>query len=170
MRRNPAQRGNAMIEMTLVGIPLMFMLLCIFEISRAMWVYNTMAHAVKEGVRFAVVHGQTCVSNPPSITNSCAKTVADVANRIKYMGIGIDGSITTVRFTSDAGAFDCLLNDCVNDVSLWPPAGGNGVGHWVGIKISAPFPTALAMLWPGVRQVSFAPFHVGASAGERIRF
>ena len=170
MRRNRSQRGNAMIEMTLVGIPLMFMLVCIFEISRAMWTYNTMAHAVKEGVRFAVVHGETCVSNPPSITNSCSKTVADVANRIKYTGIGIDGTITTVLFTSDAGTITCLLNTCVSNATVWPPTGGNGVGHKIEIKISAPFRTAMAMFWPGSRPVSFAPFNLGASAGERIRF
>lgn len=164
------ERGNSLIEFTLVGIPVIFVIISVFEISRAMWTYNTMAHAVKEGVRFAVVHGESCVSNPPAITNSCAKTVGDVANRIKYTGIGIDATITTVEFTTENGTFSCTLSSCINDASLWPPAGANGIGRRIQIKVSAPFRTALGMLVPWHHPVAFAPFHVGAAASERIHF
>ena len=41
-----------MVEMTMVGIPLIFMLLAIFEMSRGMWMYHTLSYAVKNGVRF----------------------------------------------------------------------------------------------------------------------
>jgi hypothetical protein len=170
MMRRSSQRGSAMVEFTLVGIPLMFTLVCIFEISRAMWVYNTMAHAVKEGVRFAVVHGQSCVTNPPLVTNNCAMTVGDVANRIRQNGIGLEADRTTLVFTAESGTITCLLSSCVGDASLWPPAGANGIGRRVQIRASAPFRTALGMLWPGSSPVAFAPFNVGAVAAEKIRF
>ena len=44
-----AQRGATTIEMTLVGIPIIFLLISTFEISRGMWMYNTAATAVREG-------------------------------------------------------------------------------------------------------------------------
>ena len=52
------RRGNSMIEFTLVGIPLMFVLISIVELSRGMWIYHTLAHAVKEGTRYTAVRGQ----------------------------------------------------------------------------------------------------------------
>jgi hypothetical protein len=47
--RKQRQRGSAMIEFTLVGIPMIFLLISIFEISRAMWNYHTLAFAIREG-------------------------------------------------------------------------------------------------------------------------
>src|SRR5215831_11346653 len=44
--RRQFQRGATTVEMTLVGIPLMFVLVSIFEMSRGMWVYHTVANAV----------------------------------------------------------------------------------------------------------------------------
>ena len=48
-RRRKSQRGGSLIEFTFVGIPLMFVLISIFEASRGMWTYNLLAHAIKEG-------------------------------------------------------------------------------------------------------------------------
>src|SRR3954452_2851315 len=59
-RRRTRQSGSAMVEFALIGIPVMFTLLITFELARAMWAYHTVAYAVKEGVRFAVVHGNDC--------------------------------------------------------------------------------------------------------------
>ena len=62
--RSPARRrrrGATMLEMTLVGIPTIFILISIFEISRGIWMYETLAYAAKAGVRFASVHGADCV-------------------------------------------------------------------------------------------------------------
>ena len=28
-----------------------------------MWVYDTLSHAVKQGVRYAIVHGENCTKN-----------------------------------------------------------------------------------------------------------
>ena len=60
---NKRQRGQSLIEFTFVGIPVIFTLICIFEISRGMWIYGTLNHAVKEGVRYAIVHGINCSKN-----------------------------------------------------------------------------------------------------------
>ncbi len=65
-----AERGSTVIEMTLVGIPIIFTLISVVEISRGMWMYHTLAYAAKNGVRLAVVHGRNCInvkSCPPSV-------------------------------------------------------------------------------------------------------
>lgn len=65
--RGGRRGGNAMIEFVLVGIPLIFVLISIFEMARGMWLYHTLAYSVKEGVRYTIVHGQNCATAP----NSC---------------------------------------------------------------------------------------------------
>jgi hypothetical protein len=83
--RRTRQSGSAMVEFALIGIPLMFTLLITFELSRAMWAYHTVAYAVKEGVRFAVVHGNNCATVP----NNCLVTRAQIAARIGNAGLGL---------------------------------------------------------------------------------
>jgi len=75
-----------MIEFTLVGIPMIFLLISIFEISRAMWNYHTLAFAIREGTRYAAVHGSGCSADPRA--TPCQATVAQVAQRIQDAGIG----------------------------------------------------------------------------------
>jgi hypothetical protein len=58
MRARGRRRGNATIEFTLVGIPLLCVLISTFEMARGMWLYHTLAYAVKEGARYAAVRGQ----------------------------------------------------------------------------------------------------------------
>ena len=61
-KKRRSRAGQAMVEFTFVGIPLMFTLISIFEVSRGMWIYHTLAYSVKNGVRFASVHGINCVN------------------------------------------------------------------------------------------------------------
>lgn len=163
--------GASTIEFTLVGIPLIFIMISIFEISRGMWVYQTAAHAVREGVRFSIVHGVNCVLNAPAVTNNCGKTAAQVATEIQNAGVGLDPATTTVRFTapSPGGAvITCALNACPS--STWPPPGANNVGTVIQIDISTPFRSALAMFWPGAAKVDFTTANLGATSVDAIQF
>ena len=168
-RRN--RKGATLVEMTLVGIPIIFILISIFEISRGMWIYDTAAHAVREGVRFATVHGVTCVNNPPTITNNCGATVAGVAQVIRDAGVGMDPSTTTVTFTAPSPGgtpITCALDSCPS--TTWPPASSNDVGTIIQIDISTPFTSALAMFWPGAAYVNFTTANLGATSLDAIQF
>src|SRR5690348_3325838 len=81
--RSSSRRGATTIEMTLVGIPLIFVLISVFELSRGMWMYNTAATAAREGLRFASVHGVNCVHVPPGIPNACEVTANDIVKVIR---------------------------------------------------------------------------------------
>ena len=88
MRRGlKSRRGNTTLEFTLVGIPLLFVLISIFEISRAMWMYHTLAYAIKQGTRYAAVRGQNCV--PAVNGNSCTVTIGNLVTFIQTAGGGL---------------------------------------------------------------------------------
>jgi hypothetical protein len=170
--RRKRSGGAAIIEMTFVGIPLIFTLISIFEMSRGMWIYHTLAYSVKEGTRFAIVHGQNCVpvSGSAAVLNNCGTTEAGVAQVIQNAGVGLDLNNTMLTFCAPVGVCQapCALNACAT--TLWPPASSNSVGFTIQIVIKTPFNSALAMFWPGSRAVSFSAVTLGASSTDQIQF
>ena len=161
--------------MTLIGIPIIFIMISIFEMSRGMWIYDTVAHASREGIRFAIVHGYNCVNTPP-VTNDCAKTIADVAAVIKSTGVGLELNTTTIRFTapSPGGAVvTCTLaavGGCSGITTIWPPVGNNTVGTIVQIDVTTQFRSALSMFWPGAGKVDFSTVNLGATSVDAVQF
>src|SRR5438309_7053681 len=92
-------RGNSLLEFTLVGIPLICILIATFEMSRGMWNYQSLAYAVKGGTRYAVVHGQDC-GQPP---NTCTVTISNIAGVIRSAGVGLPADLVTLTFTDAKG-------------------------------------------------------------------
>lgn len=173
-RRTSREKGNALLEFTLVGIPLIFVLISIFEMARGMWIYDTLAHAVKEGTRYAAVHGVNCVPVPsdPS-SNDCAVSIADIAARIQNAGVGLPADQLTLTFSAGSGApTTCLLQNCLTlKTKPWPPSPNNAAGLPVSISGVFPFQSAIAFFWPGVaRSMIFPTFNLPASAREAIQF
>jgi Flp pilus assembly protein TadG len=74
-----------MVEFSLVFILFLTMMAAIFEFGRALWVYTTLAHATREGARYAMVHG---VNNP--VTND------QIIARVHANAIGLDSASVTV--------------------------------------------------------------------------
>jgi Flp pilus assembly protein TadG len=169
------QAGAATVEMTLVGIPIIFTLISIFEISRGMWMYHTLAYAAKEGTRYAIVHGQNCVPNPPSVLNSCEAFISNVASVIQNAGVGL-GATTSISFQAPPGSSGttCPLFGAGACSTLtatpWPPTSVNSVGFPIQIEIKTTFTSALAMLFPGWRPITFATATLGASSTDEIQF
>lgn len=59
LKRN-RQRGEALIEFTMVGIPLLFVWISTAEMARGMWQYHTLQYATKMANAYASTHGATC--------------------------------------------------------------------------------------------------------------
>jgi len=180
--------------MALVGIPLIFILISIFEISRGMWMYETAATAVREGVRFASVHGVNCVHVTPSIPNACEVTANDIVVVIRD-GVGnamqnsqgaslnygptgagavalFDRVNTLVTFTSLNGTFSCQLDATSggNCGSRWPPDLDNAVKNVFTISIKTPFRSAISMFWPGSKPMQFGTTFLSASSSDTVQF
>jgi hypothetical protein len=178
MRQPSPRRGNTLIEFTLVGIPLIFVLISTFEIARGMWLYETLAHAVREGVRFAAVHGNNCTIYP----NNCITTVQDIARRIERAGVGLlPEEVRNVVMATPTRQIRCAtLAQCLQDTTFFPalprgapgyPDTGSQQGSWIEIRAEYPFRSAIAMFWPGAGPGMVFGTHVlSASSRERIQY
>lgn len=139
--------GNATIEFTLVGIPLVFVLISTIEMARGMWIYHTLAYAVKEGTRYAVARGQN---------NPTATKLSDVCNAIAQAGTGLLPDDLKLSFTSRSGTSPVYpANGC--PATQWPPGDNASVidnqpGQTISISGFYPFLSAIAMFWPGAGQ------------------
>ena len=58
-RRTTGRRGNALLEMAIVALPLFGLLFSIVDFGLAIFIRSTLQHSVREGVRFAVTYGTT---------------------------------------------------------------------------------------------------------------
>ncbi len=181
MSKPRLRRGNALMEFTLVGIPTILVLISTFEIARGMWVYHTLAYAIKEGTRYAAVHGQNCTI----LNNRCAVQIRDIARVIRDSGVGLDTSrLSGVEFRSVSRTITCpTLDACLKTGELgdtyWPalPQGSAGypdlgADRAKDIQITAqyPFQSAISMVWPGAGGIVFPTFVFPGSSRERIQY
>ncbi len=182
--RRKRQRGATLIEFTFVGIPLIFILVSVFEVSRGMWVYETLAYSVREGVRFAEVHGVDCVLNTGiGVNNNCQVAPSDIATVIQYYGVGLSPTATQVTLSVCTGAATtpcsstanvvgpCALNACPSGSgNYWPNTSHNQIGSIIRIGITTPFQSAIALFWPGAKPVSFTEVTLSANSTDTIKF
>jgi hypothetical protein len=188
--RSRRRGGQTMLEFTLVGIPIIFVLISIFEISRGMWIYETMAYSVKQGVRYATSHGFNCTKNGNTCTVKMGPAAADcnalnaletVATVIRCAAAGLDPATTNITFytfidpagkvkqggpctleTSGAGA--CLP-------TVFPPDPQNRVTTYkVEVDMRTTFRSALSFFWPSAGTVHFGTFTLGANSADSIQF
>jgi hypothetical protein len=144
--------GNATIEFTLVGIPLVFVLISTIEMARGMWIYHTLAYAVKEGTRYAVVRGQNSPKQP---------TYQGVCNAIVQAGTGLLPEELALTFHSaTAKDVTCACKSSSSSswtpcsAGTWPPGDNlavidNQPGQSISITGYYPFVSAISMFWPG---------------------
>jgi hypothetical protein len=152
---------------------LIFVLISIFELARGMWLYHTLAYAVKEGVRYAIVHGQNCTVLP----NNCPITVQQIVTRIQQSGVGLVPDQLAVKLESPPGTVtvdctpDLVTSGCWTNAANWPVYPNNQLGSNIKISGSYPFQSAIAMLWPGAKgSIQFGKFTFTASSEEAIQF
>lgn len=167
-RRTDARRGSAVLEMTLVGIGMIFVLISTVEIARGMWIYHAVTYAVRDGTRYTIVHGKNCSINP----NSCTVTIGQIAARIRAAGTGLMPDALKLTFTTSNGsATTCTLTNCLTTTSVWPPSSANAPGDSITITASYPFHSAIAMFWPGAGAgASFQAVNFSASSTDIMQF
>jgi len=162
-----SQRGTAFLEFTLVCIPLIFLIISIVELARGMWLYHTLAHAIKVGTRFAIVHGKGCAD----ASAACPVTVADVARTIRSGAVGLDpNQITLVMQTSGTTRTCSPLSSCLSNATAFPPSPDNSVGMPITISGTYPFRSGIIMFWPGTGVMRVGSMNLGAKSQEEIRF
>ena len=98
-RRASRGRGQAMVEFALVAPIFFLMVFAIIEGGRFMLYYQTLNNAVREGARYAIVHGYNsfCPSGPmpPSVPvpGGCYDASgANVTNQVRSSAFGVLGT------------------------------------------------------------------------------
>jgi Flp pilus assembly protein TadG len=168
-RRGAPQRGATILEFSMIGIGMIFVVLSFFEMARGMWTYQTLSYAVREGARYASVHGKDCTVG----SASCTVTVAQIAGVIEAAGVGLDPNNTTVTLTPASGAAtsDTIANLLTQTTTNWPPSTGYVPGQNVKVSAVYPFRTFLAMFWMGGHPLADSQtFRLGASSTETIQY
>lgn len=122
MRRD--ERGQSIVELALL-LPLVLILIVgLLDVSRAVWASNTLATAVREGTRYAIVHGSG--SAEPSGPGSTSR----VERHVRGHAVGQSGLAVVVTY----------------------PDGSNDRGKRVTVEATLPFRPVLstAMLGDGL--------------------
>ncbi len=99
--RAKGQRGQALVEFAFVGLIFLGVIYGMIDVGRAVWNYNTLAQAAREGARYAVVHGARCEEDP-----SCtAADQAGVEAIVELHAAGLDAT----RLEVDPLEWTCRL-------------------------------------------------------------
>jgi len=92
-----------------------------------MWNYHTIAYAVKEGARYASVHGSNCAA-----PNTCQVTVARSHKNCGQRDRAAYHSAQADVYVAERVYF-LLANACLANNSVWPSNPGNAVGSIIQI-------------------------------------
>jgi Flp pilus assembly protein TadG len=163
-RNRKGQTGSTMLEFVLVGIAMIFMLICLFEIGRGMWAYHTLAYAVREGTRYAAMHGKGCAS-----PNTCGTTIGGIITYMQNAGGGFDPGNTTLTFSPQSGtATSDTITNLVGNTTPFPPAVAYAPGNRIQISSKYKFKSMLGILYFGATAGN--TFYLTASSQELIQF
>jgi len=171
-RRYHRSGGNALVEFTLAGIPLIFVLVSIFQISIGMWLYHSLAFAVSEGTRYTIVHGINCAQNG----NNYCVTVSKIGAVINGAAPGLDPNQMTVTLTPYSGSATTdtlanLMTGSTYSTTTWPPSGANAIGEPVTISVLYPFNSVVSMFWPGTKPIGpLGRIYMPATSTDLIQF
>jgi len=93
------QRGQALVEFSLVGIVFFMMVLGIIDAVRMVWNYNALAEATREGTRYAIVHGaqSSDPSGPGSAYYTAPDTDTKVTDAVEQFAGGLNPSQLNVK-------------------------------------------------------------------------
>ena len=86
------ERGSQLIEFGIVSILFFTLVFGTMEFGRAMWTYDTIAHAAREGVRYAIVRGAE---------SGRAATATDVESYVQSRAMGMTALAVTTTWEPD---------------------------------------------------------------------
>ncbi|HWD00235.1 MAG TPA: TadE family protein [Candidatus Sulfopaludibacter sp.] len=154
MARRKGQTGSAIVEFTMTGIPMMFVVISMVQMAIGMWNYHTLQYALKKGGSYLSVHGS---ATGYCLNNTCR--VQDVATVIAQYATGLNPNNVNMTFipvtssvdhTTTGTAITCKLNVCKTTTTAFP----NGAPEFE-IKAEYQFKNALGMVAFGKSPVKF---------------
>jgi Flp pilus assembly protein TadG len=175
-KRHNRRRGSAVIEFAMVGVPLLFMWISIFQVAMGAWRYHTLQYAVKMASAYMATHGADCSSG----SNTCSITIANAATVLENAAVGIPPSMVSVTFTpyladhvtAAGGSYPvtCTLSSCVTNSTAYPPANYGCVGCDIRVQATYTYVCGLALWIPGGGSQSFGTYNFVSDTQQPITF
>ena len=172
MQQRNGRKGNATLEFTLVGLPLIFVLISVASMCFGMYTLHTIQEAVEQGARYVATHGSGCSSG----SNSCALTVGTIADAVASGAPGvIKGSlnVTLIPNSGTANQTTCYpVSSCHGNSTVWPPStnGDNAPGNDIRILADFTYTSPIAMFWPGAGSTRIGTLTFHAISRQRLMF
>lgn len=114
-----------MVEFSLVFIVFIMLMVGIFELGRAVWIYTTVAHAARQGARYGMVHGG----------NGAPDNTALISH-VTAQAVGIGGSINVTPTWEGSGMVGTFVKVQV-DYPYVPAIAGSLMGGTGGFNIGS---------------------------------
>ena len=108
MRRAGSERGQTLLEYTVVILTVLTVIFGVFETGRLMLTYATLAEAARAGARYAIVHGADCVgacvpdngaTTAQNVASAAGITLASYTPNYNPSGTNVPGTLLTVTVT-----------------------------------------------------------------------
>lgn len=123
-RRNRDERGGAVVEFMIVAAVTLTVLFGLIAFGQAVYAYNLVSEAAREGSRFAMVRGSTC----SGWDSACPASAADVQSYVQgilsqemYVNPTAGGPWSvTVNTTWPAGTSGCVASGGANNTPGCP--------------------------------------------------
>ncbi len=98
------RRGSTLVEFSLSAFLLVMMMLSVFEFTRMLLVYTTVANAARAGARYAIVHGGTRTGSGidgPSGTGNVTQVQTVVRNFASTGALNVNNVTVNVTYPTD---------------------------------------------------------------------
>ena len=129
--------GNTLVE-TAIGISLFLMvLIAIIEVGLALYTYNYISDAAREGSRWAIVRGASCSINTPGLDH-CNALPTDISNYVQsiaYPGIVSSNMTVTTKWFQPSSTRPTSWSAC----TATPSNPCNQQGYQVQVTVTYPF-------------------------------
>jgi len=166
-RGQKKRRGSALLEFTLVGIPLIFISTSVMSAGLDMWQFHNLAYGTQMTARYAAMHGRTCAQNG----NTCTVTVGNIATYFEGQALALDASRLNLQLQSFSETIHCNpVNTCDSSTTMFPNASDNGVKFDIVVTATYPMTNPIALFWPGAGSVTPATFNLFATSRQMIVF
>lgn len=160
----------AIVEFSLAGIGMIFLLICTFHLALGMWNYHVLANTVHDTSRYLSVKGVNCTK--PG--NGCSVTIGTIAGKIESLAIGIPSSNLNVTLTTESGAVTTCspITSCESNTTVWPPHtnSDNAVGKKITVSAAYRFQSPLLFFWTGQSAQEFGTVWFPSSSTQTLIF
>jgi Flp pilus assembly protein TadG len=99
--RASGEEGSALVEFALTAPLLLTFFFGLIEVSMAIYTHQVISETAREGTRYAMVHGSTCVNGSGAACTLTASAVNSYVAAIPWPNIG--GGATTINTTYPDG-------------------------------------------------------------------